>query len=111
MFDITGYVSPPMWCVIKDQFLQDISDCADKATTIANAIRDKAATIILEAEARANVISADRAQALRTYDEQWTQSRFILRSPVASALRADYPKSTFSRILGTLVTGIKVSSS
>ena len=37
--------------------------------------------------------------------------RFILRSPVASALRADYPESTFSRILGTLVTEIKVFSS
>jgi hypothetical protein len=57
--------------LIKDQFLPDISDCADKATPTANAIRDKAATIILEAEARANVISAARAQALRTYDEQW----------------------------------------
>ena len=57
--------------LIKDQFLQDISDCADKATTTANAIRDKAATIILEAEARANVISAARAKALRTYEEEW----------------------------------------
>ena len=34
--------------LIADQFLQDISDCADKATTTANAIRDKAATIVLE---------------------------------------------------------------
>ena len=57
--------------LIKDHFLQNISDCADNATTTANAIRDKVATIILEAEARANVISAARAQALRTYDKQW----------------------------------------
>ena len=57
--------------LIADKFLQDISDCADKATTTANEIRDKAATIILEAEARANVITAARAKAKRTYDEQW----------------------------------------
>ena len=42
--------------LLKDHVLHDISDCTDKATTTANAIRDKATTIILEAEARANVI-------------------------------------------------------
>jgi hypothetical protein len=48
-----------------------LSACADKLEASLDAIGSKAKVIIDEAEARANVVSAARALAKRTYETEW----------------------------------------